>query len=264
MGKSIIRDLIILLIIFGFVWGAISLFPIFPKKVELLSIEKEQELGDMYLEMIMQSPEYTELESNYIDSIVSLIGDSLIAALDETDYEYTFVILDDHMINAFSLPGGNLIITTGLLGFCDTPEELAAVMAHEMGHSEMRHVVSRLIKELGIAILTSGDQFVMGEITKTLTSAGFDRNQERDADEFACELLEKASIEPRTLATFFRKLRDENDFALLDKFEIVSTHPNFASRIRQTLEYKPADDFNAEPMSIDWEKVKAELDRSGV
>jgi predicted Zn-dependent protease len=132
-------------------------------------------------------------------------------------------------------------------------------MAHEMGHVEERHVVSRLIKELGIDILTSGDQYVLGEVTGLLTSTSFDRKQEEEADRFAAELLERSSIEPRTLATFFRKLEEESDNELMKHFEIISTHPNFSSRIREALSYEPADDFEALPIDLDWEGIQTGL-----
>jgi len=259
MRNAIVKDLVILLIIFGFIWGIISFFPIFPEKLELLSVEREQELGEAYLELLMKTSDFTEFESEMVDSVVGVVGTHLKEALEDSDYDYSFLILDDQMINAFTLPGGNIIITTGLLEFCDTAEELASVIAHEMGHAEMRHVVSRLIKELGIAILSSGDQFVMGEVTRIITSTGFDREQEQDADEFACALLEDAYIEPRTLATFFRKLKEEENNELLEKFEIVSTHPNFTSRIRNVLEYAPSEDFEALPLAIDWEAVQQQV-----
>ncbi len=169
------------------------------------------------------------------------------------------MVFDSDMINAFTVPGGNILISTGLIGFCDSPEELAAVIAHEMGHVEERHVVSRLLKELGIEILTSGDQYVIGEVSGLLTSTSFDRKQEEEADLFAANLLESSSIEPRTLATFFRKLEEEMDNELMQHFEIISTHPNFRSRIREALSFKPAKDFEAEAIDLDWGIIRAEL-----
>jgi predicted Zn-dependent protease len=259
MTKSILRDLVILLVIFGFIWGITLFFPVFPEKVELLSIGKEQEMGDAYMKLLLKSPDFNELESEYIDSVVHHIGDHLKSALEESEYDYNFVVIDDPMINAFALPGGHIVVTTGLLNFIDSAEELAAVIAHEMGHAEMRHVVTRLAKELGLTILTSGDQFVMGEVTRIITSTGFDRSQESDADQFSFELLEKAGIEPRILATFFRKLKDEQGSELLEKFEIVSTHPNFTNRIRMALEYVPSDSFIEVPLEIDWKEVTSRL-----
>jgi predicted Zn-dependent protease len=247
---------VILLVVFGCIWGIISFFPLFPEKVELLSVEREQELGAKYLEMLKKDPGFSVVEPGEIGAAIEAIGLRLENALEDSEYTYNYVVVEDEMINAFTLPGANILVTTGLIGFAGSAEELAAVIAHEMAHVEKRHVVSRLVKELGLSVLTSGDQFVVGEVTRIMTSTGFDRRQEQDADAFACVLLEEAQIEPRTLATFFRKLKEDQDNELLEKFEIVSTHPNFTSRIRYVLEYVPDEDFEAVPIVMDWEAVQ--------
>jgi predicted Zn-dependent protease len=92
-----------------------------------------------------------------------------------------------------------------------------------------------------------------------LTSSSFDRKQEEEADLFASELLEQSQIEPRILATFFRKLESETDNELMEHFEIISTHPNFSSRIREALSYRPGPDFEAHPLDLEWEEIKSEL-----
>ena len=258
MQRSILRDLLILLGVFGFIWLVASLFR-YPEDPQLLSKEKEEKMGEAYVEVILMNPMFGEFENRRIDSAVQAIGDRLEEGLGNSDYVYSWLIFESEMINAFTVPGANILISTGLIEFCDTPEELAAVMAHEMGHVEERHVVSRLLKELGIEILSSGDPYVIGEVTGILTSTGFDRKQEEEADLFAAELLENASIEPRTLATLFRKLDEETGNELLKHFEIVSTHPNFHSRLRKALSYQPGDDFLARPIDLDWEEIKAEL-----
>ena len=258
MKGKIIRDLLILLGVFGLIWLLFSLFT-YPEDPQLLSVEKEEKLGESYLDLILLNPIFGEYENEKVDSMVALIGDRLKDGLEDSEYSYRFVVFENEMINAFTVPGGNILISTGLIAFCDTPEELASVMAHEMGHVEKRHVVTRLMKELGLELLTAGDAYVMGEVTGLLTSTSFDRKQEEAADLYAARLLENSSIEPRTLATFFRKLEDETDNELLQHFEIFSTHPNFRSRIRETLSYKPADGFEAEPFVLNWEVMKSEL-----
>jgi len=258
MQRTILRDLLVLLGVFGLIWLVFSLFT-YPEDPQLLNIHKEEKLGEAYVDLILLNPMFKEFENRQVNSAVRVIGDRLEEGLEDSEYNYRFVVFDSDMINAFTVPGGNILISTGLIGFCDSPEELAAVMAHEMGHVEERHVVSRLIKELGIEILTSGDQYVIGEVTGLLTSTSFDRKQEEEADLFAAKLLESTSIEPRTLATLFRKLEEEMDNELMKEFEIISTHPNFRSRIREALSFKPAKDFEAEPIDLDWGLIRAEL-----
>lgn len=258
MKGKIFRDLIILLGVFALIWIIFSLFN-YPEDPVLLSVEKEQNLGENYLDLVLLNPMFGEFENPKIDSAVNLIGERLVDGLEDSEYRYNFLVFESEMINAFTVPGGNILISTGLIGFCDTPEELAAVMAHEMGHVEKRHVISRLLKELGLEIISSGDPFVLGEVTGLLTSSTFDRRQEEAADLFAARLLEKAAIEPRTLATFFRKLEEETDNELMQHFEIISTHPNFDSRIREALSYRPDEGFDEEAIELDWEGIKNEL-----
>ncbi len=258
MRQTILRDLLVLLGVFGLIWLVFSLFS-YPEDPQLLSIEKEEKVGEAYVDLIMLNPMFGEFENSQVDSAIRVIGDRLEEGLDDSEYNYRFLVFESEMINAFTVPGGNILISTGLIGFCDTPEELASVMAHEMGHVEERHVLARLIKELGIDILTSGDQYVIGEVTGLLTSTSFDRKQEEEADLFAANLLENSGIEPRTLATLFRKLEEETDNELMKQFEIISTHPNFRSRIREALSYDLDRDFEAETIELDWEAIRSEL-----
>jgi predicted Zn-dependent protease len=258
MQRTILRDLLILLGVFGLIWLVFSLFS-YPDDPQLISKQREQQLGESYLNLILLNPMFEELKIGAVDSAVSVIAGRLEDGLENSEYEYNFVVFDSEMINAFTVPGGNILISSALITFCDTPEELAAVLAHEMGHVERRHVISRLMKEMGIEILTSGEQFVLGEVTRMISSTSFDRKQEEEADLFATQLLESAAIEPRTLATFFRKLEEETNWDLLQDFEIVSTHPNLSSRIREALLYKPAEDFRAERIELEWEEIKDAL-----
>jgi len=258
MQRSILRDLVILLGIFGLIWLAASLFR-YPEDPQVLSVDREEKLGEAYLEVILLNPLFREFKHPGVDSAIEVIGDRLLDGMGTSEYQYQFVVFENEMINAFTLPGGIILISTGLIDFCGSPEELAAVVAHEMGHVEERHVVSRLVKELGIDILTSGDTYVLGEVTGLLTSTSFDRKQEEEADFFSSQLLEKSGIEPRTLATFFRRLEEEVDNDLFQHFEIVSTHPNFRSRIREALSYVPGEDFIERPLDLDWDQLRSEL-----
>lgn len=191
MQGKIIRDLLILLGVFGLIWLIFSLFT-YPEDPHILSVGKEEKLGESYLNLILLNPMFGEFENEKVDSMVAIISD-------------------------------------------------------------------RLIKELGLEILTSVDAFVLGEVTGLLTSSSFDRKQEEEADLFAALLLENSSIEPRTLASFFRKLEDETDNELLQHFEIFSTHPNFRSRIREALSYTPEKEFEAEVIELNWDAMKSEL-----
>lgn len=259
MKKSLLRDIIILLAFFGIIWYVFSEFDIFPDKTSLkISIEKEEKLGEKMIENILKNPDFKEINDSIIDSAIFVIKKRLEDAIGLTDFEYHIFVVNNSIVNAFTLPGGNIIVTSGLINLCNSAEELASVVAHEMGHVENRDVIQKLIKDIGISLIMSDDIMVLGEITRTASSTVFDRRQESEADKFALDLLKNAKINPRILATFFRRIRDEVG-SYNERFEIVMTHPHVNSRIKAALEYNIPDGFATEPFEIDWNRIKSSV-----
>ncbi len=262
MKASIFLDLLKLLIVFGLIWMIFYFLPIIPDRDDLkLSLEKEEQLGDYIVEEVLAyEAGFSQISGPYLDSVMLVIEKRLLDAIGTTEYDYKIRVIDNPAINAFALPGGYILICSGLLAFADSAEEVAAVMAHEMGHIENRHVVSRLAREFGITILLSGDAIVLGEIGRAAASTAFDRQQERRADDFALETLYNAGISPRYLGVFFRRLKSEQGKA--DRqIELLSTHPHVNSRIKASFEFYMGDHFEEKNFGFDWEKVKAQLTR---
>jgi len=259
---KIVKELIIILGIAVLIWLGIAYLDIFPRHPELISEETEEELGDKYLEAILKNPQFTQCTNKFIINSVDSICNRLESAIEDPVYNYNYVVIENSMINAFTLPGGNIVITTGLLKYCQTADELAGIVAHELGHAQERHIISRLVKELGIEIITSGDIFVLGEITKTITSSSFDRKQEEKADEYACKLLQKAKLEPRILARLFGRLKEDTQNNALKNFEIVNSHPNFSSRIKNILAFEVEDTNHVDTLKINWDEVITALGNS--
>lgn len=232
------------------------------KESQLISYEQELKLGDLIAEYVIENTNQNVLKNEMIDSVVWAVSAHLQKQIEISEYDYKIQVLDRPEINAFTIPGGRIYIFKGLLEFCDSAEQLAAILAHEMGHIEKRHTVSKLVKEFGLKIIfsiaTGGDSILFSELGQTLMSSKFDRSQEKEADQFALELLEKAQISPTTIASFFRKLNRENlDYN--EKIELLMTHPHNNSRIKASLEYETENSFKAQPIDIDWEHVKNAL-----
>lgn len=257
MKASIFYDFLKLLAIFGLIWAVFYFFPIIPDKDDFqFSIEKEEKLGKVIVEDVLsKDPDFREISDPYLDSVIFVIEERLLQAIGTTDFEYNIRVVENPMVNAFALPGGYIFICSGLIEFSEYPEEVAAVIAHEMGHIEHRHVIAKLIKELGIGILTSGDLTILGEIGRTATSTVFDRKQERDADQFALETLYQANISPRHLGTFFRRLKSKYGVTS-ENLEIISTHPHINSRIKASLEFDIHQDFKPRGFDVDWDRIK--------
>lgn len=262
MRASTFRDLFILLAIGAglFAAGYFLVEKIGQSDLDLsfkVSYKQEEKLGELFKDLIWDK--YPTIKDNTADSALQQIKDRLIKALDTTAYRYQFTIIKNEQINAFTIPGGNIYVFSGLMKVAESPEEVAAVLAHEMGHAEQRHVVTKLIKELSITaivtVLSGGDPSVLTQVLQSIIGNTFDREQESKADQFALELLEKAKISPKNLGRFFERLNEKNlDYD--ENLEILMTHPHNDKRIDQVRKYKTKNDFKPEPFQINWKKVQ--------
>ena len=251
-----LRDLTILLLVFGGIWLVFTYFPIIPDKEFFnVPIDTEQKIGDAIFEyQIENSADFGMLESPELDSLMYLITSRLIQSIDDPLFQYQFYVITSEDVNAFTIPGGRIFIYSGLLETAESAEEVASVLAHEIGHAEERHVMNKLAKEIGLSVLLSDDSFVLGQISKTLGSSKFDRIQERKADEFALELLEASAIDPRNFGAFMMKMKEKEKFDS-DLMEIVNTHPATDRRIKHAMNYELDAGFKEEKLRIDWPQM---------
>jgi Zn-dependent protease with chaperone function len=218
----------------------------------------EQELGESaYAQLTLGSTVLTEGPSV---EAVRAIGDRLTAQI-HSPYTFRWHVIDDRQVNAFAVPGGHVVVFTGLIREAESPEELAGVLAHEVQHVVLRHSVHGLIRSLGwsatLQILFGGTGPLsgIGEAASRLGSLKFGRDQETASDVEGLKLLHRAKIDPKGMVAFFEKLATkENGIALL------STHPMSADRAdRLRAEIERAGAWPTEPLPVDWSDVHASL-----
>ncbi|MGE0734538.1 MAG: M48 family metallopeptidase [Alphaproteobacteria bacterium] len=150
-------------------------------------------------------------------------------------YRFRVQVVDHSMVNAFAAPGGYIVVFRGLIDKSGSPEELAGVIGHEMGHVLERHGTQALIRQVGMSAIISamiGDASSIGtslaDFAGTLASLSYGRQAEHEADEVGVAMLNKAGINARPFAEFFERIgKDEPNSDLL---KYLSTHP--ASRDR--------------------------------
>ncbi|NNK16011.1 MAG: M48 family metallopeptidase, partial [Sulfitobacter sp.] len=146
-------------------------------------------------------------------------------------------VLDHKMVNAFALPGGFVVIFRGLIDAANGPDEVAAVLAHEIGHvassDPTRHAL-RSAGSIGVLGLLFGD-FAGGAavlfLTERLISAQYSQAAETGADAFAHRVLAEANISPGALGDMFASMRAEHG----DAEGVVAhflTHPSLGERIK--------------------------------
>lgn len=147
-------------------------------------------------------------------------------------YTYEFHVAEDDTLNAFALPGGIVVVHTGLIKATKTPEELAGVLAHEVQHVEQRHSVENMVKQLGLRavwLLFTGDigGSMAGQAALELTTLSFSRDAEREADDRGFDLLVQQGIDPDGMAAFFKTMSEQAADA---PAAFLSTHPLSADR----------------------------------
>jgi len=262
MKKTIIQGLIIVALFFSawFFLSKIDWLSIF--KIEKLSSTTEEKLGELFWEVFQKS----EKENNnpfVVNSIDSLITKICISnKIDRETIKVHILYKDD--INAFALPDGHLIIYTGLIEHSDNEQELCGVICHEIAHIQQRHVMKKLVSEIGLSFLISistgsGGSETIRETAKLLSSKAFDRNLEKEADIKAVDYLVNAKINPGPFADFLYKLAGEES-EVTNYFTWISTHPDSKERAEYIVEY--AKDKTANYKTIltqnTWQKLKVQ------
>jgi len=170
-------------------------------------------------------------------SRVRRIGMSILAVCDRKDVPYEFKILNIDEPNAIALPGGVVYVTRGLLETVTSDDELAFVIAHEVGHIVCKHARKAISQETVISILGSillggAPQAIRtaADVLYTLQRLGYSRNQEREADNYALNYMMAAGYNPIGAIAMLSRFMDKKLKGLERYF---STHPGADERIER-------------------------------
>lgn len=156
-----------------------------------------------------------------------------------TGTSFTVRVYDWPLMNAFAVPGGQIVLTKGLIDKAETPDEVAGVLAHEMGHGIELHPETGIIRSIGLAaaveVMLGGSGGALANAGLVLAQLGYSRGAEHQADQRALELLEGAGIAPKGLADFFTRVmkmeaEDGSYAAKAGALNWLRSHPPAAER----------------------------------
>ncbi|MBA2479378.1 MAG: M48 family metallopeptidase [Planctomycetes bacterium] len=201
------------------------------------------------------------------DAAVATIVERLRTHSARSDFEFRFQLVRSDLVNAFALPGGQIVVYTGLLAKAERAEQVAGVLAHEMAHVTLRHGLHGLAKQAGIAIAF---QVLVGDLgglsglaSQGALSAvinGYSRDAERAADAEGARMMAAAGYDVRGMADFFALLKQQPGSEVPGILAWFSTHPGHDERIASIRVLASRLQVEApQPIAIDWTAVRAAL-----
>lgn len=184
--------------------------------------------------------EYKAVDDPLIQKRVEDIGKRIAGVCDRKEIDYNFKVLDEEEVNAFALPGGFIYINKGLIDKIANDDELAAVLAHEVGHVVARHSIKKLqalqaysvLRVLLAAVPGAGNVGNAADIAFAEILLGYGRDDELLADQLGARYTKLAGYNPRAMIYFLEKLQEINRKKPLMPKSYFKTHPYVPDRIR--------------------------------
>ncbi|MBM4123057.1 MAG: M48 family metallopeptidase [Nitrospira sp.] len=229
--------------------------------VSHIPVEWEQPIGEAARRQFLAGQQV--VKEGPAVAAVQEITQRLAGSIPHSPYKFEVTVVRSDVVNAFALPGGSVIVCTGLLKKAESPDEVAGVLGHELNHVLLRHGLERIVKTLGIVAVVTivvGDQQGLVGLAKQLgielVTLKFGREQETEADLNGLRLLHRAKIPSEGMIRFFERLSESDKLQV----EMLSTHPMSAARAeRLKAEAASLPKGDAEPFTFEWAAVQAGL-----
>ncbi|MEK6371296.1 MAG: M48 family metallopeptidase [Acidobacteriota bacterium] len=202
-----------------------------------VSIEEEWRVGQQMADQVAQQVRF--VNDPVASSYVRAVGERIHAQTPMANLPFTFHIVDDPDINAFSVPGGHVYVNRGLVTTANKADELASVLAHEISHNVARHVVKQFERQQQISAVGSillgqepGQlQALVAQIIAGGAMARFSRADEKEADELGLRFMTAAGYNPQGMVDMFRNLMAADKSQPGKVAQFFMSHPLTQDRI---------------------------------
>jgi predicted Zn-dependent protease len=225
------------------------------EEIIFVSADKERSMGRNIDEQVHKSFELPV--DPLVQERIKKIGEKVAEGTDRRDIVYHFTVLNhkkDDCYNAFAAPGGYIYIFDDLVEVMENDDEIAAVLAHEMGHIEAKHSIKRLQGSLGATLLMilssqikteKGTYKAANEAIGQLMSA-YSRHDERQADELSVRYLKRAGFDSMGTVRSLKKMKKLRKKGPIMRYQYFKSHPYVSERIAHLRKVvKGYMDFNA-------------------
>ena len=230
--------LLCVLVYFGIVWAARA-------SVDLIPITTDIALGDSSISSmdlggpVLREPEVTDLIAEIVRRLEAQMTPPG-GAKERYAFPLKVKVIDSEQINAFALPGGNIVVFTGLIRKAGDVDQVAGVLGHEIAHVTLRHGMQGIVRSVGtmvvVAIVFGDISSVLSQVAMSTVINGYSRDQEREADAEGARIAAAAGFDPEGIAGFFTVLKSQPGSELPGIAAVFSTHPQHDERIANARE----------------------------
>ncbi|MCW2956481.1 MAG: Peptidase Ste24p precursor [Thermoleophilia bacterium] len=254
MGKRLLLGLVLALVAIGYTYFSAEEqdVPITGRAQRVaLSDEQQQQLGlQVYDEtlaeekanLVTSGPQYEQVQR--VAERIARIG-----AEDKPEFDWEFSLVERDEANAFCLPGGKIVVFTGLLDVATTDDELATVVGHEVAHAVAEHGAERIFRDqlTNRAVTAAAGAFaddparfqqvavLLGAGAQVGLTLPWGREQESESDRIGLIYMARAGYEPAAAITFWQKMSKGGG----GQPEYLATHPSGTTRIKQIRGWLP-------------------------
>jgi Zn-dependent protease with chaperone function len=202
-----------------------------------IPVSWEEQFGASVLEHLAPSANRC-VDQNRLPALESIVA-RLSRAIPESPYHIQLTIVDRPAVNAFALPGGQVVVFRGLLEATETPEQLAGVLAHELQHIYKQQSTRAIFEQASTSLLIAA---VTGDFTgglaygiegvRVLGMLRYSRLHEGEADREGLRLLQTIGIDPAEMIAFYRIMEAQHSYDTAAS-SYLSTHPDTGDRIEK-------------------------------
>jgi len=208
-----------------------------------LGPDEEIKLGDQFLSQIKS--QYELAVYPYLVQYINELGTHIGRHIEVPYFSLSFYVVNEHIINAFAAPGGHIFLFSDIVLVLDSVDELACILAHELGHVSARHLAARIerSKRIGMAMMAGvlagilvGGKAAGPLVTGSIASAAqaelsYTREDERQADQIGFKLADISGFDPGGMVTVLKKIQRQHWYGGDAIPSYLQTHPGAPERM---------------------------------
>jgi len=214
-----------------------------------LTDEQQTQLGDQQYAKTLREDRADIVSSGAAYKQVQRVATQIeaVAARDKPAFDWKVTLLRNKQANAYCLPGGKIVVYTGILPVTRNDAALATVLGHEVAHATAEHAAERIEREhltkIAAAIIAGGVAFTPRQYLRVAALLGvagslpFSRSQESEADHIGLIYMARAGYQPSQAVAFWKRMQRASKGK--EPPEFASDHPSDAHRIERMEKWQP-------------------------